>query len=183
MTRSSHNITHLLREWSAGDQRALETLTPLVYEELRKQAARYLRRERPSYAAIEWLNLQLPARSRPLVVGGTETYWFTHPVRGGGNFDGPRMTRYLESLALPEQLRGDRITHVAVIAAAIPTSHEQKHEERQTHLTPAAQQMLVATLNRNARSVTSRGDGTVAGCSAGEGAFTERTAWSGRKRR
>ncbi len=40
------NITHLLMEWSAGDERALDRLTPLVYEELRHQAARYLRRER-----------------------------------------------------------------------------------------------------------------------------------------
>jgi RNA polymerase sigma-70 factor (ECF subfamily) len=47
--RLSHRITHLLHEWSAGDQRALDELTPLVYEELRKQAARYLRRERPGH--------------------------------------------------------------------------------------------------------------------------------------
>lgn len=45
----SHNITHLLKEWSDGDQRALDKLTPLVYEELRHQAARYLRRERPGH--------------------------------------------------------------------------------------------------------------------------------------
>lgn len=45
----SHNITDLLRQWSAGDQRALDQVTPLVYEELRHQAARYLRRERPGH--------------------------------------------------------------------------------------------------------------------------------------
>ncbi len=45
----SHNITHLLNEWSDGDQLALDKLTPLVYEELRHQAARYLRRERPGH--------------------------------------------------------------------------------------------------------------------------------------
>ena len=43
---SSHNITHLLKEWTDGDERALDRLTPLVYSELREQAARYLRRER-----------------------------------------------------------------------------------------------------------------------------------------
>ena len=47
--RLSHNITHLLKEWSAGDRQALDRLTPLVYEELRHQAARYLRRERPDH--------------------------------------------------------------------------------------------------------------------------------------
>jgi RNA polymerase sigma-70 factor, ECF subfamily len=46
---SSHRITHLLHEWSAGNERALEELTPLVYEELRRQAARYLRRERQGH--------------------------------------------------------------------------------------------------------------------------------------
>jgi RNA polymerase sigma factor (TIGR02999 family) len=45
----SHSITHLLNEWSDGDRRALDKLTPLVYEELRHQAARYLRRERPGH--------------------------------------------------------------------------------------------------------------------------------------
>jgi RNA polymerase sigma-70 factor (ECF subfamily) len=46
----SHNITHLLKEWSDGDERALDRLTPLVYEELRQQAARYLRKERPGHS-------------------------------------------------------------------------------------------------------------------------------------
>jgi RNA polymerase sigma factor (TIGR02999 family) len=36
-------------EWNAGDQQALDRLTPLVYEELRRQAARYLRRERAGH--------------------------------------------------------------------------------------------------------------------------------------
>jgi RNA polymerase sigma factor (TIGR02999 family) len=43
------NITQLLNEWSDGDERALDRLTPLVYEELRQQAARYLRRERAGH--------------------------------------------------------------------------------------------------------------------------------------
>jgi len=47
---SSHNITHLLKEWSDGDERALDRLTPLVYSELRQQAARYLRRERRNHS-------------------------------------------------------------------------------------------------------------------------------------
>jgi RNA polymerase sigma factor (TIGR02999 family) len=44
------NITHLLKEWSDGDLSALDKLTPLVYAELRQQAARYLRRERPGHS-------------------------------------------------------------------------------------------------------------------------------------
>jgi RNA polymerase sigma factor (TIGR02999 family) len=45
----SHNITHILKEWNAGDAQALDRLTPLVYEELRRQATRYVRQERPGH--------------------------------------------------------------------------------------------------------------------------------------
>jgi RNA polymerase sigma-70 factor, ECF subfamily len=38
-------ITALLKAWSAGDEQALERLTPLVYPELRRMARQYLRRE------------------------------------------------------------------------------------------------------------------------------------------
>jgi RNA polymerase sigma-70 factor (ECF subfamily) len=42
-------ITQLLREWAAGDQHALEQATELVYAELRRIAAAYLRQERSSH--------------------------------------------------------------------------------------------------------------------------------------
>jgi RNA polymerase sigma factor (TIGR02999 family) len=40
------DITQLLRAWSDGDNAALDQLTPLVYQELKKLAESYLRRER-----------------------------------------------------------------------------------------------------------------------------------------
>lgn len=46
MPQSSQNVTQLLIGWGKGDKEALDALLPLVYEELRKQAAGYLRRER-----------------------------------------------------------------------------------------------------------------------------------------
>ena len=36
----------MLRDWSSGKKEALDALLPLVYDELHRQAARYLRRER-----------------------------------------------------------------------------------------------------------------------------------------
>ena len=39
----------MLREWGDGNREALETLMPLVYDELHKQARRYLRRERANH--------------------------------------------------------------------------------------------------------------------------------------
>ena len=42
----NHDVTRLLADWSNGDRRALDELLPLVYGELRRLAAAYLRRER-----------------------------------------------------------------------------------------------------------------------------------------
>ncbi|HKQ06440.1 MAG TPA: sigma-70 family RNA polymerase sigma factor [Blastocatellia bacterium] len=45
----SEGITRLLVQWSGGDERALEQLTALVYDELRRLAAGYLRGQRPDH--------------------------------------------------------------------------------------------------------------------------------------
>jgi RNA polymerase sigma factor (TIGR02999 family) len=45
----SQDVTRLLVNWSNGDQAALEELAPLVYGELRRLAARYLRKERSDH--------------------------------------------------------------------------------------------------------------------------------------
>ena len=42
---TGHDVTELLRAWSGGDSRAGDQLMPLVYDELRRRAAAYLRRE------------------------------------------------------------------------------------------------------------------------------------------
>jgi RNA polymerase sigma factor (TIGR02999 family) len=43
------NFTQLLTEWRSGHPQALERLTPLVYEELRRLAHGYMRTERGSH--------------------------------------------------------------------------------------------------------------------------------------
>lgn len=49
MAPSPSDVTRLLQQWSDGRQDALEQLVPQVYGELKRQAARYLRRERPDH--------------------------------------------------------------------------------------------------------------------------------------
>ena len=44
-----HQITQLLVRWREGDRRALDDLLPLVYDELHRLAAHYMRGERPSH--------------------------------------------------------------------------------------------------------------------------------------
>jgi RNA polymerase sigma-70 factor (ECF subfamily) len=43
---SPTNVTLLLRAWSAGDQAALDQMTPILYQELKRIAKRYMVRER-----------------------------------------------------------------------------------------------------------------------------------------
>jgi len=49
MSQTPQNVTQLLLGWGKGDKEALDQLLPLVYDELRRQAARYLRRERAGH--------------------------------------------------------------------------------------------------------------------------------------
>jgi RNA polymerase sigma factor (TIGR02999 family) len=44
---SPQQVTQLLIAWSNGDKSALDELLPLVYDELRRLARKYMRRERP----------------------------------------------------------------------------------------------------------------------------------------
>src|SRR6202162_907898 len=44
------DISKLLVAWSAGNQGALKKLTPLVYDELRRLARRYMKGERPGHS-------------------------------------------------------------------------------------------------------------------------------------
>ena len=47
--QKSHEITRMLREWNGGNPEVIDKLLPLIYDELHKQATRYLRRERKNH--------------------------------------------------------------------------------------------------------------------------------------
>jgi RNA polymerase sigma-70 factor (ECF subfamily) len=49
-SESATDASALLRAWSDGDQDALNQLTPIVYDELRRLAQRYMRRERVGHS-------------------------------------------------------------------------------------------------------------------------------------
>lgn len=66
---ASRDVTQLLIDWREGDEDALATLMPLVYEELRRQAERYMRRERRDHtlqptALVHETYLQLVDQNR-----------------------------------------------------------------------------------------------------------------------
>jgi len=68
----SQNITGLLLDWQQGDQSAIEKLTPIIYDELRRIAHRYVRRERQDHT-LETTALVNEAYLR--VAGQQQTKW------------------------------------------------------------------------------------------------------------
>ena len=63
-------VTNLLFEWKQGNKAAMDLLTPLVYNELRRLAERYLRNERSAAtlqptALVHEAYLRLVAQSMP----------------------------------------------------------------------------------------------------------------------
>ncbi len=69
---NSHQITLLLIDWSEGDENALEQLMPLVYEELRRMARNYMRRQ-PSGHTFQTTELIHEAYLK--IAGGEEKRW------------------------------------------------------------------------------------------------------------
>jgi RNA polymerase sigma-70 factor (ECF subfamily) len=71
-TLSEQDVTELLLEWQQGDKCALDKLTPLVYEELRRIAHRYVQRERDGHT-LQTTALVNEAYVR--LVGGRKIEW------------------------------------------------------------------------------------------------------------
>jgi RNA polymerase sigma factor (TIGR02999 family) len=46
---SSNEVTQLLQAWGRGEEKALQKLLPIVYDELHRLAARYMRKENPGH--------------------------------------------------------------------------------------------------------------------------------------
>jgi RNA polymerase sigma-70 factor, ECF subfamily len=72
VSKQAIEITGLLRDWESGEQAALERLAPLVYDELRRLARHYMRREGPG-KTLQTTALVNEAYLR--LVGGTNITW------------------------------------------------------------------------------------------------------------
>jgi RNA polymerase sigma factor (TIGR02999 family) len=69
---STQSVTDLLRAWTTGDQAALDALLPLVYDELRRQARRYMRTQ-PTGHTLQTTGLVHEAYLR--LVGQSSVEW------------------------------------------------------------------------------------------------------------
>jgi RNA polymerase sigma factor (TIGR02999 family) len=72
MESSAPSVSQLLQRWNEGDQGALDQLTPLVYDELRRMARRYMKQQ-PAGHTLQTTALIHEAYLR--LVGQQEKQW------------------------------------------------------------------------------------------------------------
>ncbi len=98
-SESSENVTALLLNWQSGDDADTPAkLMPLVYEELRRVARAYLRRERDDHtlqatALVHEAYLQM--------VDDKQVTWKPHPARAGASRGQARRICRISRAAIP----------------------------------------------------------------------------------
>lgn len=145
----------------------LSSLQPSLYLSGKLSKTEFVSMHRRKQDSINWIDHNLPHQSRTLIVGIQETFWFSHPVRGGGNFDGPRIARYLshsEPAALSRKLRRDSLTHLALarygVRVGLP-SPDRKLQEKETVLSAEEVRRLADFLSRFAVEEATNGATTI----------------------
>ena len=127
-------VTRLLKAWGSGNTEALDQLMPIVYDELRVVAARYLRRERPDHTLqstalvneaylrlidqkkVQWQNRAhffgvAAQMMRRILVDHAKS---THREKRGG---GARKVSLAEALAFSDERAGELVELDAALTA------------------------------------------------------------------
>jgi RNA polymerase sigma factor (TIGR02999 family) len=122
--RPQSNATELLLAWSHGDQSAFDELVPLIYQELRVLAERYMRHERADHT-LQATALVNEAYVRLIDVNRIQWQNRTHFLAVAAQ----TMRRILVEFARQRhrQKRGGRAMHVT-ISDAEDVAHQRGHD-------------------------------------------------------
>jgi RNA polymerase sigma factor (TIGR02999 family) len=112
-----HEVTSLLQAWSAGDEQAPRKLAPLVYQELRRTARRYMARENGGHtlqttALVNEVYLRLVNVQKVDWQGRAHFYAISARMMGRVLIDFARSRRYLK--------RGGNAVHLPFEEALFP---------------------------------------------------------------
>lgn len=115
MAADAHEITQLLRAWRGGDQTALDQLLPLVYDQLRRLAGRYLRAERAGHTLQ---SSALVHEAYLLLIGQNEIDWQSRAHFLGVAAQAMRRVLVDYARSRNYQKRGGKLEHLDIEAAA-----------------------------------------------------------------
>lgn len=101
MSVSAASVTQLLVDWQQGDQSALKKLTPLIYNELRRIAHRYVQHERNGHtlqttALVNEAYVRLAGQEKPEWQNRSHFFAVTAQVMRHILIDHARRRRYLK---------------------------------------------------------------------------------------
>src|SRR6185503_16011834 len=101
MTVAPTELTGLLKDWKQGDPTALQRLTPLIYDELRRIAHRYAQRERNGHtlqttALVNEAYLRLAGAEKPDWQSRSHFFAVTAQVMRHILIDHARRSRYVK---------------------------------------------------------------------------------------
>ena len=101
MMVATSGVTQLLNDWQAGDRTALDKLTPMIYDELRRIAHRYVQRERNGHtlqttALVNEAYLRLAGQEKPGWQNRAHFFAVTAQVMRHILIDHARRRRYLK---------------------------------------------------------------------------------------
>lgn len=123
MTLATSELTVLLNDWKQGDKSALERLTPLVYDELRRIAHRYAQRERNGHtlqttALVNEAYLRLAGAEKPDWQDRAHFFAVTAQVMRHILIDHARRRRYVKHGGAVQQVSLDEACLMADERAA-----------------------------------------------------------------
>ena len=112
MTLANSELTVLLKDWKRGDKSALERLTPLIYDELRRIAHRYAQRERNGHtlqttALVNEAYLRLAGAEKPDWQDRAHFFAVTAQVMRHILIDHARRRRYVKHGGAAQQVSLD----------------------------------------------------------------------------
>jgi|SRR5581483_2307254 len=118
-----NEVTRLLSDWSHGNVAALKKLTPLVYEELRRLAHRYMQGQRPDHtlqttALVNEAYLRLAEQKKPNFAN--RSHFFAVAAKA------MRHILVDQAKAAQRQKRGDGAVKVELDEAALVSPQEPK---------------------------------------------------------
>lgn len=134
MTLAPLELTRLLDDWKDGDPTALDRLTPLIYDELRRIAHRYAQRERNGHtlqttALVNEAYLRLAGTENPAWQNRSHFFAVTAQVMRHILIDHARRRRYLKHGGAAQQVSLAEAALMAVERAAELVALDEALEE------------------------------------------------------